>query len=181
MTQACRAGVPTVVQRNQPHLGSSGRQVRSQVQHSGLRIQLCLSCGSGCNYGLDLILGPGTLYAERRPKTGRKREQSRGQHHHPGLRQSPTCACTSVILVGVPGPSPKVQPGLKTQSNRPLGHGPDVWVPRARLVLAQSWDRAGPAQAEPQTPGRGGAGSWEPAPKRSLGLRSCSSCKSGAL
>ena len=37
-------GVPTVARWDWQHLGSTGMQVRSPAQHSGLRIQCCHSC-----------------------------------------------------------------------------------------------------------------------------------------
>ena len=43
-------GVPTVVQWDQQCLGSTGTQVWSLAQHSGLRIQSCCSCGLSHNY-----------------------------------------------------------------------------------------------------------------------------------
>ena len=57
------SGVPTVVQLDQQHLGSTRMQVQSLDWHSGLRIPHCHSCGVGRNYGLDLIPGPGAPYA----------------------------------------------------------------------------------------------------------------------
>ena len=47
------------------HLGSTGLQVRSPARHSGLRIRCCRL---GCNYGLDMIPGPGIPYATGWPK-----------------------------------------------------------------------------------------------------------------
>ena len=40
-------GVPTVAQQDRQCLGSTGMQVQSPAQHSGLRIQHCRSCGLG--------------------------------------------------------------------------------------------------------------------------------------
>ena len=68
-------GVPTVARWDWQHLGSTGMQVRSPAQHSGLRIQCCHSCGIGCTWGLDLIPDPGTPYASRWPK--RKTQETR--------------------------------------------------------------------------------------------------------
>ena len=58
-----KVGAPTVVQRDQWHLGSTGMQVRSLAPHSGLRIGHSHSCDVGHNCGSDLIPGPGTPYA----------------------------------------------------------------------------------------------------------------------
>ena len=49
-------------------LGSTGLNVRSPAQHSGLRIQHCCSCGLGRDCGLDLVPGLGTPYAVGQPK-----------------------------------------------------------------------------------------------------------------
>ena len=43
--------------------------------HSGLRISRCCGCSVGHSCGLDLIAGPGTLYAKGQPKK-KKREQT---------------------------------------------------------------------------------------------------------
>ena len=63
-----RRGVPIVGQWDPQHLCSARRQVWSLAQHSVLRIQHCCSCGTGCNYGSDLIPGSGTPYATGWPK-----------------------------------------------------------------------------------------------------------------
>ena len=67
-----KRGVPTVVQQDWQPLGSTGMQVRSLAQHSGLRIQHCHSCGLGCDCSLDLIPGLGPPYAMGRPKMKNK-------------------------------------------------------------------------------------------------------------
>ena len=56
------------VQQDQKHLWSTGTQVQSPAQHSGLRIWCCHSCGVGCNCSLDLIPDLETPYAKRWPK-----------------------------------------------------------------------------------------------------------------
>ena len=48
--------------------------VQSPTWHNELRIQCCHSCGIGCNYGSDLIPGPGTPYATGCPKRKRKKD-----------------------------------------------------------------------------------------------------------
>ena len=52
-------------------LGSLGTQVLSLVQHSGLRIHCCCSCG------WDLIPGLGTPYAMEQPKIFLKKRKER--------------------------------------------------------------------------------------------------------
>ena len=53
-------------------LGSTGTQVQSLTQHSGLRIWCCRSHGLGYSYGLDLIPGRRTPYATEQPKKKKK-------------------------------------------------------------------------------------------------------------
>ena len=70
----CISGVPAAAQLNQWHLGSTGTQVQSPAQHSGLRIQCCRSCGLGCNCGLNPDPGPETPHASGWPKRKKKKE-----------------------------------------------------------------------------------------------------------
>ena len=58
MTKILIRGVSAVAQRDQQHLGSTGTQVRSPAQHSGLRICQCFSSDLGQNCSSDLITGP---------------------------------------------------------------------------------------------------------------------------
>ena len=44
-----------MVQGDWPSLGSTGTQLQSLAQHSGLRIRHCCCCGLGPDCGLDLI------------------------------------------------------------------------------------------------------------------------------
>ena len=67
-------GVPTVVQWNQRHLGSTGTPVPSPAWHSKLKIQCCLSCGLGCSNSSDLIPGLGTPYVAGQPKKKKKKK-----------------------------------------------------------------------------------------------------------
>ena len=66
------SGVPALAQWDW-HLCSTGTQVRSQAQHTGLRIHHCRSCGVGCNCGLDLISGQATPYVVGQPKIKEKK------------------------------------------------------------------------------------------------------------
>ena len=45
-----------MIQQDLQHLGSTGLQVRSLAEHSGLRIQHRCSCSLGGSCGLNLIL-----------------------------------------------------------------------------------------------------------------------------
>ena len=66
--------IPPMAQWHWWPLGSSGMQVRSLAQHSGLRMQCCHSNGLGQNYGSDLIPGLGMPYATGQPKKKRKKK-----------------------------------------------------------------------------------------------------------
>ena len=68
-------GVPAVAQRDWLGLCSTGMQVRSPAQHSGLRFQHCHSCGIGCNCGSDMIPGLGTPYAVGWPEKEKKNKK----------------------------------------------------------------------------------------------------------
>ena len=68
-------GVPTVAKQDQWCFVSTESQVQSLAQHSGLRFWCCRSCGLGCSCGLDLIPGPGALYAPGGRKKERKKEK----------------------------------------------------------------------------------------------------------
>ena len=69
-------GVPTVEQWDQQHLGSTGTQVGSLAQHSGLSIQCCW--GLGLSYSLDMIPGQGNSICGAAKKKKKKRKNSRG-------------------------------------------------------------------------------------------------------
>ena len=69
------SGVPTVVQQHWRHLGSTGTQVRSLAQHSGLRIWHCCSCGLGLKLQLRSDPWPGNPYVEGQPKKKNKTKQ----------------------------------------------------------------------------------------------------------
>ena len=49
-----------------------GHRFDSPAQHSGLKDLALPQCSVGCNYGSDLILGPGTPYARGRQEKKRK-------------------------------------------------------------------------------------------------------------
>ena len=49
------------------------------ARHSGLRILCCLSCSTGCDYGLDLIPDLETPQALGRPKTNKKQNKTNKQ------------------------------------------------------------------------------------------------------
>ena len=66
-------GVPTVVQWNRWHLGSTGTWAQSLTWHRELRIRHCCSCGLGRNCSSDLIPGPVTPYAIGKPKMKKKK------------------------------------------------------------------------------------------------------------
>ena len=86
-------GVPTVVQQDAWHLGSAGKQVVSLARNSRLRIWRCRSCGSGCNWGLDLIPGPGSPYA-----TGAKRKKEKKTKMHTYIHQKAWARSFTVAL-----------------------------------------------------------------------------------
>ena len=71
------SGVPAMVQWNWWCLGSTGSQVQSLAQHSGLRIQRCFSCGLGHDCRSDLISGLGIPYASGRPKKKKKKKKKK--------------------------------------------------------------------------------------------------------
>ena len=71
--------VPTVVQEDRWYLGTTGTQVQSLAQHSGLGIGHCHSCGLGSSYSSDLILGPGAPYTAGWPKKGGKERKGKGK------------------------------------------------------------------------------------------------------
>ena len=56
-------------------LRSTGIQVQSQAQRSGLRILHCCSCSLGLDCSSDLTPGPGTPYAWWWPKKKKKRKE----------------------------------------------------------------------------------------------------------
>ena len=58
---------------DQQHLCSTGTQVRSLAQHSGLEIQLCSSCCRGHTCGLDLIPDLGTPHAAGQQQKEKKK------------------------------------------------------------------------------------------------------------
>ena len=68
-------GVPAVVQQDRQCLGSTGMQVRSLAQHSGLRIWHCHSYGLGCNYSSYVIPGLGTPGQPRKKKEEEKKKK----------------------------------------------------------------------------------------------------------
>ena len=61
------------------HLGRAGTQVLSPVEHRGLKIQCCHSCGLGLNCGSDLIPGPGVSYAVGRSKMKKTKKKKQPQ------------------------------------------------------------------------------------------------------
>ena len=66
-----------MLQRNWQHIGSTGTQVHSPAQHSGLRIWHCRSCGLGRNCAWALIPSLGTPYA----MSGQKRKINKLELH----------------------------------------------------------------------------------------------------
>ena len=75
------SGVPTVTHWDRQRLVSPETQVRSQTQHSWLRIQHCHSCGLGHSCDLDVIPSPGTPNADRQSKKKKKKKELLFQIH----------------------------------------------------------------------------------------------------
>ena len=88
--------VPTVVQWDQWHLGSSGMQVGSPAWHSGLGIQCCHSCGLGHNCSSDMNTGLRTPYAVGQPKK-KERKKETVSPNTIGVLIHCICACFSCL------------------------------------------------------------------------------------
>lgn len=67
-----------MAQEDHWHLWSAGLIC---AQHSGFRIQHCLSCDIGCNCVSDLIPGLVSAYAARWPKKKKKRKKNMAQNN----------------------------------------------------------------------------------------------------
>ena len=75
-----------MIQQDLQHLGSTGLQVRSLAEHSGLRIQHCCSCSLGGSCGLNLILA-----WELRIPWGGQKKQKKTKQNVPLLHILHTC------------------------------------------------------------------------------------------